>query len=1045
MSAILPLHHAASCGDLNTVQVLVRNRSALGIRDEDGLTPIIHTVFNNHQQVTSYLVDEMTGEELAVQDLFGYNVLHYMAREGRPWKNIMRSICEKCPDAIQQVNYKGRRPMDVAREKLDDDPNQSRYREVIQHFDRLAQYQVKKGITEKLVQTCNVTVTFIGNVKSGKTCLRKQLSREEFPIDGPGSTNLVEFLANYLDWDPNTGFRQKLGEGGEMETGKERLRRIFKRYSAQQTTDKPDNRNTSAGTASTDDTTAIERICISPTSDLDLSEAQQQFVGEILYQYDDDEYWYYAENEDEVVEDAEETENKDEHESRELDNHEEMKTNDDDTVKGFITLYDFGGETIFYNSHHCFMSGDMVFILVFDVAMCVDSEKGEKEIEGIESWLSSVGTYAVDDKADQNRTPPIILTGSHLDQVSGTEEEKLEVFGSILDKLYQNCRIRQIMENHVQEMFPISNLNDSSQQKDLYEKIWRKIFDVAPLQSEWMKLVPARWIAMEQELLKRKGEGVHVLTYQELKELNRTLLVPLPDEEDVRYFLKKLQMTGSMIVVTLNHNPMIILNPNFILDALKCIITDPKFTSGFRERQRWVAFAKSGKLPFRDLHAIWNNGMSQCFSKNEEITKLAMETLGLLAKPISDDISVDYYIVPCMLLESVPELLQQMLAEPDIVKSPVLCFKFEKEFIPYAIWDKLVATCIHRFHCIEEPGHDQTIFVRRRFVCLAVDYLWNMILNCNGNTMKVTMYKRDRNQSMVQGSGIQIRNILDFLLRNILEMNRQAHLKYYFCLHNDLRFTNNDKMVKVEDILIGSSLPCYGLGGRGWISIDDYSFWFLNTGTRRKRQPHIADSLMESLPDRIPSMKETGRIAKLISGKGYQMFFTELHLPIHILEQIMEETRNASFRTRATKMLLHVWNTQHGIGFAEIMDAMQKHNMPYTALMTILDSNRVDECKGLDLPAEVLHRPISTLFQDVVADYIGAKSYFNLFIELGMDYKAIDIIDVNHGKVGDRIQALLAKWIQDDGEEATVKKLMLAMTECDMDVKSLSDYILAPR
>ncbi|XP_021365000.1 uncharacterized protein LOC110457875 isoform X3 [Mizuhopecten yessoensis] len=944
MSAILPLHHAASCGDLNTVQVLVRNRSALGIRDEDGLTPIIHTVFNNHQQVTSYLVDEMTGEELAVQDLFGYNVLHYMAREGRPWKNIMRSICEKCPDAIQQVNYKGRRPMDVAREKLDDDPNQSRYREVIQHFDRLAQYQVKKGITEKLVQTCNVTVTFIGNVKSGKTCLRKQLSREEFPIDGPGSTNLVEFLANYLDWDPNTGFRQKLGEGGEMETGKERLRRIFKRYSAQQTTDKPDNRNTSAGTASTeDDTTAIERICISPTSDLDLSEAQQQFV------------------------------------------------------------------------------------------------------EGIESWLSSVGTYAVDDKADQNRTPPIILTGSHLDQVSGTEEEKLEVFGSILDKLYQNCRIRQIMENHVQEMFPISNLNDSSQQKDLYEKIWRKIFDVAPLQSEWMKLVPARWIAMEQELLKRKGEGVHVLTYQELKELNRTLLVPLPDEEDVRYFLKKLQMTGSMIVVTLNHNPMIILNPNFILDALKCIITDPKFTSGFRERQRWVAFAKSGKLPFRDLHAIWNNGMSQCFSKNEEITKLAMETLGLLAKPISDDISVDYYIVPCMLLESVPELLQQMLAEPDIVKSPVLCFKFEKEFIPYAIWDKLVATCIHRFHCIEEPGHDQTIFVRRRFVCLAVDYLWNMILNCNGNTMKVTMYKRDRNQSMVQGSGIQIRNILDFLLRNILEMNRQAHLKYYFCLHNDLRFTNNDKMVKVEDILIGSSLPCYGLGGRGWISIDDYSFWFLNTGTRRKRQPHIADSLMESLPDRIPSMKETGRIAKLISGKGYQMFFTELHLPIHILEQIMEETRNASFRTRATKMLLHVWNTQHGIGFAEIMDAMQKHNMPYTALMTILDSNRVDECKGLDLPAEVLHRPISTLFQDVVADYIGAKSYFNLFIELGMDYKAIDIIDVNHGKVGDRIQALLAKWIQDDGEEATVKKLMLAMTECDMDVKSLSDYILAPR
>ncbi|XP_033728586.1 uncharacterized protein LOC117317767 [Pecten maximus] len=957
-----------------------------------------------------------------------------------PWLQLMKIVCEKCPEAIQKVNYKGRQPIDVAREMLDDDPRQSEYREIIQCLETLAQYQVKKGIAEKSIQTCNITITFIGNNGSGKTCLRKQLSREEFPIDGPGSTNLVEFLANYLDWDPLTGTRQKLGEGGEEETGVERLRRIFKRYNAQQTSNTlGTGQNESATESSEDSQLQDQRRDVSPIPDMDVDHSQQELVGDILHQYDDDTYWFDTEMDDDVPYDDESEENEYEYENKELDNPKEKES---DTIKGFITLYDFGGEIIFYNTHHCFMSGDMVFILVFNVAMCIDSVKGEKEIKSIESWLCSVGTYAVDDSDTQKGIPPILLVGSHLDQVPGTEDEKLQVFGSILDKLYENRRIRHIMEKHVHDMFPISNLNDSTQQEDIYEKIWKKIFEIAPLQSEWKTLVPARWVAIEQELLKRKGRGVDIMTYQDLKELNKTLLVPLSDEDDIRCFLKKLRMTGSMLVVNLYHNPVIILNPNFILDALKCIITDPKFTRGFKERQRWNAFAKSGKLPFSDLHVLWSNETPKDFSKNQDIIKVAFETFGLFAKPITDELSVDYYIVPCMLLESDPESLQPLLSEPDVITSSTVCFKFEKEFIPHAIWDKVVASCIHRFHSMDEPGQDQSIFIRRRFVCLAVDYLWNMILNCNGNAMKVTMFKRHRDDGLLQGTGIQIRNVLEYLLRNVLELNRQNHLKYHFCLHNDYRFSPNDKMVNIQD-LKSSSLSCYGASGRGWISLDDYHFWFLNTGMRRRHHLDTAERLItEGIPDRRPSLKETGRIAKLISGRVYQMFFTELFLRMHVLDQIMEETRNVSFRTSITKALLHVLNTRHEIGFAEIACAMQKHGMPYDDLSMTLDTDRVDVFRGVDVPNEVLNKLISTLNLNVVAEHICAKSCFNFFIELGLDNKAIDRTDVDHDKVNDRIRALLDKWSQDDGEKATINKLLLAMLECDMDTKSLKDHVL---
>ncbi|XP_033725007.1 probable serine/threonine-protein kinase roco5 [Pecten maximus] len=90
----------------------------------------------------------------------------------------------------------------------------------------------------------------------------------------------------------------------------------------------------------------------------------------------------------------------------------------DEEVKGFVTIYDFGGEKVFYNTHHCFMSSNMVFVVVFDVAMCLDSSRSVAGYEITEYWLKNIATYAIDDRADGKRTPPIILVGSHLDKVS---------------------------------------------------------------------------------------------------------------------------------------------------------------------------------------------------------------------------------------------------------------------------------------------------------------------------------------------------------------------------------------------------------------------------------------------------------------------------------------------------------------------------------------------------------------------------------------------------------------------------------------------------
>lgn len=46
--------------------------------------------------------------------------------------------------------------------------------------------------------------------------------------------------------------------------------------------------------------------------------------------------------------------------------------------KAFVTMYDFGGEEIFYDSQHSLMTSDSIYMLVFDVSMCLHPEH-EKE------------------------------------------------------------------------------------------------------------------------------------------------------------------------------------------------------------------------------------------------------------------------------------------------------------------------------------------------------------------------------------------------------------------------------------------------------------------------------------------------------------------------------------------------------------------------------------------------------------------------------------------------------------------------------------------
>ncbi|XP_069103260.1 uncharacterized protein [Argopecten irradians] len=715
----------------------------------------------------------------------------------------------------------------------------------------------------------------------------------------------------------------------------------------------------------------------------------------------------------------------------------------DEDVKGFVTIFDFGGECVFYNTHHCFLSSNMVFVLVIDVNMCLDPERSRSGYEIAEYWLKNIATYFLEDKTEDKRTPPIIIVGSHLDMLSSDKDEQRKLFADVLEKLHENQHVREIIENHVQEMFAIANLHDSTVNQDVYEELWQKIMEIAPLQSQWKKAIPSKWVALEHELIRLKNKGRIILKYDELLEVNSNLPVPLLETE-IFPFLKNLKYTGTFLCFNLHtKHPFIVIQPQWIIDAFKQIITDQRFKGNlsYKLLARWSQYAKSGVLPMDFARQLWGE---ERFRQNFETLCIVMESLSLLAKPIKNDpnTEVDYFIVPCMLPTASQEFTLPFLK--NAATTVVLCLEFNTPFIPRAIWDKLITSCIHRFEKIQEPEYNALEFIHRELACLKVNAAWNMIIHCKDNAVKVMMFTLD-NKRATAGVGVSLCSILENLLQRILKQNHQGHLEYQFYLHNDYRFTAKDKMVKVDDLKTFERLECFGNNGRTMIKNDDIYVWFKDPTGKVGDTTTLSADLSAVLPKRKLTLTEIGRVSKYI-GSAYQTFFVGLGCPSHLLEQEMEEHRHLAFRSRITKILIQLTKQKADLRFGAVAKEMLQNGMDPKGLIKIIDCNEETLYKDDRLPDGWLHEKLSVNDVPVIARYISVKAYFNLFVELGFQPEDVDLADFKYrNKPEHTLKALLETFITETHPPPTRNTILLAMQECDMDTESLITAFIATK
>ncbi|GBG24034.1 Leucine-rich repeat serine/threonine-protein kinase 2 [Hondaea fermentalgiana] len=240
-----------------------------------------------------------------------------------------------------------------------------------------------------------------------------------------------------------------------------------------------------------------------------------------------------------------------------------------------FTIWDYGGQEVFYALHHLFLTQYGIYMLVFDMREVLGKERfreklDEKEyaklalqedsLETLRFWIDSIRLHAPD--------ASIILVGTHLDQVAGSEEHE-EIEDTLETKVLDRRGVESLeIRNYKAHLcfFPIDNTHRDFKDNcilSLRESLLKAAADKDFVQ----KKVPLRWSYCLEKLLLQDKDYLSLNAVEELAITNCHV-----SKEDVSKMLEYMHELGVLVHLTTGQHDVlrqiVVIRPQWLLENL---------------------------------------------------------------------------------------------------------------------------------------------------------------------------------------------------------------------------------------------------------------------------------------------------------------------------------------------------------------------------------------------------------------------------------------------------------------------------------------------
>ena len=380
----------------------------------------------------------------------------------------------------------------------------------------------------------------------------------------------------------------------------------------------------------------------------------------------------------------------------------------------FSVLWDFAGESVYYETHQLFLMSRAIYLLVYDLSRDPSESAPPVKKEGVfeqfdeksctksnldylDYWMTSVSSQStrIEDHdlcSPSTSTvlpktlPPVFLVCTHSDQPFGGKDPSelaIKVHGSLKTKSYG--------EQLFHDVFKVDNTKSGGQKEcPEVKRLRESILAVAMELPQTKENIPIKWVKYEESLQGVLDEGRKWITIEHAKRI-ASEVCQIHDDQEIVTVLNFLHDQRILIHFddTVELNKLVVLDPQWLIDVFKTVITVKRYDQQERGlNDLWLKLEREGILEEKLLQHAWGQIVEEHHTFESLIA--IMERFSLLCSWSTSNEPCSYsegYLVPSMLRWYPPQEITKLIAAASL---PSLFVKFKSGQVPSNLFPRLV-------------------------------------------------------------------------------------------------------------------------------------------------------------------------------------------------------------------------------------------------------------------------------------------------------------------------------------------------------------------